>query len=78
MTIITSAIILYIIYKLFIKGLIFKIFLGLFGIMGFYWYLQKFDFANKICITIIGYDLSWAAIIPLIVAILALTTTKTE
>ncbi len=66
--------VLYFIYLLLIKGYLFKIILGIFGWFGMYWYLgnikifQSYPLNNDV--------VSWAFVLPTILVLLSLATTK--
>jgi hypothetical protein len=70
---------LYILWKLFVDGWLFKIILAVFGWLGIYWYLSSYvEGATKTAITISSTEISWAAVIPSIVIIFAMFTSKEE
>lgn len=63
-------------YLLFIKGILWKSILGIFGWIGLYTYLNNAtSFGNKTFMTIVEYDISWSIIIPTVLIILAMGTT---
>lgn len=67
-------VVLYIIYVLLIKGLLWKLILGVFGWLGMYWYLsgisacQSYPFNND--------TFTWSSVIPTVVILLAMAYTK--
>lgn len=73
---IVAIVIMYILYILLIKGLLWKIILGIFGWAGMYWFLQSIYETKTFGIVISDYMLSWSTIIPTIVISLAMLYTK--
>lgn len=70
---------IFILWKLFVEGWLFKIILAVFGWVGMYWYLSSYiEGATKTAITASSTEISWAALIPTIVIIFAMFTTKEE
>lgn len=69
-------VVLYLLYVLLIKGLLWKIILGAAGWFGIYWYLkgvpecQAYPFNND--------TFTWAAIIPTLIVLMAMEYTKEE
>jgi hypothetical protein len=70
---------IYFTYVLLIKGLLWKMILGIAGWFGLYIGLQTYiPESHQICITITEYTFSWAAVIPTIVVLLAMAYTRDE
>lgn len=71
---------LFILYKLFVDGLLFKIILFGFGWVGLYICLKVYVGGAKDNIITLGSDthISWAALIPTVICILALACSKAE
>jgi hypothetical protein len=73
---IIGLIIIYILYALLVKGLLYKIILGVFGWIGMYWYLsdiedfQTYPFNND--------TITWAALVPTVILLMAMAHTKEE
>ncbi len=74
----TSAIILlvviYILYVLLVKGLLWKIILGVFGWLGMYWYLSGFPALQSYPLD--NNTFTWATTIPSLIILLAMLYTK--
>ena len=70
---------IFILWKLFVDGWLFKIILFIFGWFGLYEYLHLFvDGANKTAIIIGNQQFSWAVVIPTLVCVLCLLFTKQD
>lgn len=69
---------LYIFYVLLIKGWLWKIILGAAGWYGMYWYLSSIPAARACPLVFSGHSYSWAAILPTLVIIFAMATTKED
>lgn len=70
-------IIIYILYLLLVKGMLWKLIIAIFGWFGMYVFLQTYVFNSKsICLTFVGHNFSWSEIIPTIIVILAISYTK--
>jgi hypothetical protein len=66
-------------YLLFVKGFLWKILLGGFGVLGMWIFLKVYiPSSNEILITAGETTFSWAATIPVAVLLLALSCTKME
>lgn len=69
---------IYVIYKLFIDGWLFKIILFIAGWFGLYLGLLKYvDGAGKVAVTISGTTFSWAIVVPTIICFLCLLCSRT-
>lgn len=75
---ITILVILYFLYILFIKGLLWKLIISIFGWLGMYWFLINVDELATSGITIAGCLVSWAAVIPSIIVALAMMYSKED
>jgi len=65
------------IYLLFVRGYLWKIIVFIFGWAGLHSFLSSnYEFGNTTFMTILGFNISWAIIIPTIILILAAATTK--
>lgn len=74
---ITLLVIIYFIYALFIKGILWRLILGIFGLWGINVFLEThFENSKNTCMTIMSYSFSWAVVIPTIILLLTLATTK--
>ena len=73
---VSSMIILYILYVLLIKGLLWKIIFVIFGWGSIYFYLSTLDSFQVCPLNISGYTFSWAIIAPTILVMLVLANTK--
>jgi len=62
------------IYLLLVKGLLFKLIIGVFGWFGLNYYLNTTNFGKQVFMNVLGYDLSWAVIIPSILILLSMQT----
>jgi len=72
-----SLIIIYILYQLFVKGLLFKIIVGFFGWLGMYWAMNQYmSGAHNCLITISNYHFSWAEVVPTVIVLCAMAFTK--
>jgi hypothetical protein len=70
-------IVIYILYVLLIKGLLWKIILGAFGWFGMYWYLKDMDGWKELVFR--GSDTwTWAMVAPTVLLLLAMAYTKEE
>jgi hypothetical protein len=71
--------IIYLLYVLLVKGLLWKIILAIGGWFGIMMGLRIYvpDSTHE-CMTVSGYSLSWAIVIPSIVVMLAMLYTKDE
>lgn len=69
---------LYLLYILLIKGVLWKIMVGIFGWLGMYWVLNSMYDTRTFGITISGHIISWSLIIPTVIILLALLHTKDE
>lgn len=69
---------IYLLYVLLVKGALWKLVLGGFGMWGIWMWLSQFQ-AMQVCpLNISGYTISWAAIIPIVIFILVLAHTHTD
>jgi len=76
---IAMLVVIYILWVLFVEGALWKIILFFAGWFGIYLGMKVYiDGAEKICMTITDYDFSWAAVVPTVVCIMALLTTKVK
>jgi hypothetical protein len=72
-------IIIYLVWVLLIKGLLWKIIIGVFGWFGIYVFLTNYISAStNECLLISNYSVSWAMIIPTLVLLLAASYTKED
>jgi hypothetical protein len=70
---------LYLLWVLFVQGALWKIILFFAGWAGIYFLMRIYvSGADKIAITITDYTFSWAAVIPTVICIFALLTTRVE
>lgn len=71
---------IFILWKLFVEGLLFKIILFCFGWVGIYICLNAYvDGAKQTAITIgTNTHISWAAVVPTIICLLALACSRSE
>ena len=67
-------VIIYFLYVLLVKGLLWKIILGIFGWLGMYWYLNTFEAFHEFPFN--NDTISWAVAIPTIIVLLAMAYTK--
>jgi len=77
---IISLIILYFLYIMFIEGWLFKLILLIGGWFGIYIFLLSYvKGSNHIVFTISnGYSMSWAAVIPTVICLLCLLSTRSS
>jgi len=69
--------VIWLIWSLFVRGVLFKLILFVFGWIGLYAVLSaNYPSMNVVALTIGGNDLSYAAIVPSVICLLALLTTK--
>ena len=70
-------VVLYTLYVLLVKGVLWKLILFCFGWFGLYVGLRIYvEGAAHTAVTISGYNFSWASVVPTIVCICALACTK--
>lgn len=68
---------LYVLWKLFVDGWLFKIILFFAGWVGLYALMPAYvDGAKEIAVTINDTSFTWAAVVPTVICFLALLTTK--
>lgn len=76
---IAMLIVIYILWVLFVKGALWKLILFGAGWFGIYIGLSMYvEGANHNVVTITGYDFSWAVVVPTVICLMALLTTKVE
>lgn len=74
---ILALIAIFIIWKLFIDGWLFKLILFIFGWWGLFFYLENYiEGADQTALIFSGYSCSWSALIPTIICVLALLCTS--
>lgn len=68
---------LYLLWVLLVKGALWKIILFGAGWFGIYALMRIYiEGANHIAVTITGYNFSWAEVVPTVICLLAMVTTK--
>jgi hypothetical protein len=71
--------VLFILWVLFVKGILFKIILFFAGWVGLYVIMNLYVIdSDKIAITVSNYQFSWAVLVPTVICVLALLTSKSE
>lgn len=76
---IAMLVVIYILWVLFVKGALWKIILFCAGWFGIYVAMRVYvEGATATIVTIGDVDFSWAAVVPTIICIMALATTKVE
>lgn len=67
------------IYLLFIEGIFWKLIVLFFGWIGLYSYLERsFPASKATFMTIMGCHISWSILIPTVIVILAMATTRVK
>lgn len=67
---------IYLLYVLLVKGALWKIILGAFGWAGMYWWLKSIPACNEHPFN--NDTFSWAVVVPTIIVLLAMMSTKEE
>jgi hypothetical protein len=76
---IAMLVVIYILWVLFVQGALWKIILFGAGWFGIYVAMRVYvEGATETVVTISGTDFSWASVVPTIICIMALATTKAE
>jgi len=69
---------IYVVFKLFVEGFLFKLILFVGGWFGIYIALLKYvDGADKVAVVIAGTAFSWAVVVPTVICFLCLLCSRT-
>ena len=72
-------IIIFIMWKLLVKGWLWKLTLGIFGWLGMYWALNYYIPSSRSeCLVLAGSSMSWSVVLPSIVLFMSMLYTKEE
>jgi len=71
-------VVLYLLYVLLVRGLLWKIFFVIFGWGAIYAYLSRLESFQNCPLTISDYTFSWAAIVPTALVFMVMLHTKEE
>jgi len=76
---IAMLIVIYLLWVLFVEGALWKVILFIAGPIGLYLILLKYvEGSDQTVVTIAGSNFSWAVVVPAVICVLALLTTKVK